>query len=82
MRAGGAGPDSGTRTGVRAYRPSSGHGFNALRAGTEPAGIAKLAAEKLPVSGFYVERADSIDVWRVLHSQRDIPAWLLDEPLA
>ena len=27
---------------------------------------------------FYVERADHIDVWRVLHGQRDIPAWMHD----
>jgi len=25
---------------------------------------------------FYVERADRIDVWRVLHGKRDIPAWM------
>lgn len=25
---------------------------------------------------FYLERPDHIDVWRVLHGQRDIPAWL------
>jgi toxin ParE1/3/4 len=25
---------------------------------------------------FYVERHDHIDVWRVLHGQRDIPAWM------
>jgi toxin ParE1/3/4 len=25
---------------------------------------------------FYVERADHIDVWRILHGQRDIPAWM------
>lgn len=25
---------------------------------------------------FYVERTDHLDVWRVLHSKRDIPAWL------
>lgn len=25
---------------------------------------------------FYVEREDCIDVWRVLHGKRDIPAWL------
>lgn len=24
----------------------------------------------------YAERAEHIDVWRVLHGQRDIPAWL------
>ena len=28
---------------------------------------------------FYIERSDHIDVWRVLHGQRDIPAWLLDD---
>lgn len=25
---------------------------------------------------FYVERPQHIDVWRVLHGQRDIPAWM------
>lgn len=30
---------------------------------------------------FYVERPDHIDVWRVLHGQRDIPAWM-QEPVA
>ena len=25
---------------------------------------------------FYVERGDYIDVWRVLHGQRDIPDWI------
>ena len=25
---------------------------------------------------FYFERPDAIDVWRVLHSQRDLPAWM------
>ncbi|OIQ71561.1 plasmid stabilization system protein [mine drainage metagenome] len=27
---------------------------------------------------FYVERVDHIDVWRVLHGQRDIPVWMAD----
>ena len=27
---------------------------------------------------FYVERPDHIDVWRVLHGQRDIPVWMQD----
>lgn len=27
---------------------------------------------------FYIERDDHVDVWRVLHGQRDIPAWLLE----
>ena len=25
---------------------------------------------------FYVERPQPIEVWRVLHGQRDIPAWM------
>ena len=25
---------------------------------------------------FYVERADHIDVWRVLHGKPDVPAWM------
>ena len=25
---------------------------------------------------FYVERSDHIDVWRVLHAERDTPAWM------
>lgn len=25
---------------------------------------------------FYIERADHIDVWRVLHGQRDVAAWM------
>ncbi|MCZ8107125.1 MAG: type II toxin-antitoxin system RelE/ParE family toxin, partial [Burkholderiales bacterium] len=25
---------------------------------------------------FYVERSDHVDVWRVLHGQRVIPAWM------
>lgn len=26
---------------------------------------------------FYLEQSDHLDIWRVLHSQRDIPAWLV-----
>ncbi|HUE96730.1 MAG TPA: type II toxin-antitoxin system RelE/ParE family toxin [Longimicrobiaceae bacterium] len=25
---------------------------------------------------FYVERPDYVDVWRVLHGERDLPAWM------
>ena len=31
---------------------------------------------RYPQLVFYVERGDHIDVWRVLHGQRDIPAWM------
>jgi toxin ParE1/3/4 len=33
---------------------------------------------RFPQIVFYVERADHIDVWRVLHGQRDIPATMRD----
>lgn len=33
---------------------------------------------KYPNLVFYVEQESSIDVWRVLHGHRDIPAWLGD----
>ncbi len=29
---------------------------------------------------FYVEREDHVDVLKVLHAQRDIPAWLTNGP--
>jgi len=31
---------------------------------------------RYPYMVFYVEHHDHIDVWRILHSARDIPAWL------
>lgn len=33
---------------------------------------------RYPQLVFYVEHGDHIDVWRVLHGRRDIPAWMLD----
>lgn len=34
---------------------------------------------RFPYLVFYVERADDVDVLRVLHSQRDIPAWMNED---
>ena len=31
---------------------------------------------KFPYLVFYVERAAEVEVWRVLHGSRDIPAWV------
>ena len=31
---------------------------------------------KFPYLVFYVERGTGVDIWRVLHGARDIPAWL------
>jgi toxin ParE1/3/4 len=34
--------------------------------------------KRFPCLVFYVEHEFHIDVWRVLHGKRDIPAWLQD----
>ncbi|MDE2372161.1 MAG: type II toxin-antitoxin system RelE/ParE family toxin [Burkholderiales bacterium] len=42
-------------------------------------GLAELRFWRLgryPFLVFYIEREEHIDVWRVLHEQRDIPAWM------
>ena len=31
-----------------------------------------------PYLVFYVELSDRVDVWRVLHAARDVPAWMQD----
>lgn len=36
------------------------------------------AMQAFPLSWFYVETAQQIDIWRVLHGSRDIPAWLTE----
>ena len=38
-------------------------------------GLRVWPLKRYPHLVFYVERNDHIDVWRVLHSQRDLPAW-------
>lgn len=42
-------------------------------------GLRCLTLTRYPHIVFYVERDDYIDVWRVLHGMRDIPAGLRDE---
>lgn len=37
--------------------------------------------QKYPHLVFYIERNDHVDVWRVLHGQRDIPSWMQEAPL-
>ncbi len=41
-------------------------------------GLRAWPVPRFPYLVFYVERADHIDVWRVLHAKRDIPAWMQD----
>ena len=42
------------------------------------AGLRSWTLSRYPYLVFYIERPDHIDVWRVLHGQRDIPAWMQD----
>ena len=39
-------------------------------------GLRHWGLNRYPWLVFYVERPDHIDVWRVLHAERDIPAWM------
>lgn len=39
-------------------------------------GLRAWPLARYPYLIFYVERDQHIDVWRVLHGQRDIPAWM------
>lgn len=43
-------------------------------------GLRSWALRGHPYLLFYVERADCLDVWRVLHQRRDVAAWLNDPP--
>lgn len=39
-------------------------------------GLRSRKLGRFPYLVFYLEREDQIDVWRLLHVQRDIPSWL------
>lgn len=39
-------------------------------------GLRAWPLKRYPYLVFYMERPDYIDVWRILHTRRDIPAWL------
>jgi len=41
-------------------------------------GLRTRRLRRYPYLVFYVETDQVIDVWRVLHARRDIPAWLSD----
>ncbi len=43
-------------------------------------GLRSWVVRAFPYLVFYAEREADLDVWRVLHGARDIPAWL-QEPL-
>lgn len=41
-------------------------------------GLRSWPLAKFPYLLFYVEHTDHVDVWRVPHDERDIPAWMKD----
>jgi toxin ParE1/3/4 len=41
-------------------------------------GLRAWPLSRYPYLVFYVEQQDHVDVWRVLHVQRDIPLWMRD----
>jgi toxin ParE1/3/4 len=64
-----------------AYRAIGDHPGTGSPRYAELLGVAGLRSRKLrryPYLVFYIENDDHIDIWRVLHEQRDIPASLTD----
>jgi toxin ParE1/3/4 len=39
-------------------------------------GVRFRICKKFPYLVFYIEKSDQIEIWRVLHGKRDIPAWM------
>ena len=39
-------------------------------------GLRAWPLQRCPYLIFYIEKPDALDVWRVLHGQRDIPSWM------
>jgi toxin ParE1/3/4 len=42
-------------------------------------GLRSWSLDRYPHLIFYIERANHVEVWRVLNGKRDIPAWLSSE---
>ncbi len=42
-------------------------------------GLRTVRLKGFPWIVFYLELESHVDVWRVLHAKRDIPAWLADD---
>lgn len=40
--------------------------------------LRSMTLKAFPYIVFYLEQANYVDVWRILHAGRDIPAWLQD----
>lgn len=66
----------------RAYTHISKHPATGSPRYAHELGIAALRSwplSKYPYLVFYVEHAAHVDIWRVLHMKRDIPAWMADD---
>jgi toxin ParE1/3/4 len=64
-----------------AHYPASGSQRYALELNLP--GLRFWPLPRYPYLVFYIERTDHVDIWRVLHAQRDIPDWMRaesDEP--
>lgn len=46
---------------------------------TKHAGLRFWPIRSFPYLVFYQDRGEWLDVWRVLHAERDIPVWLREE---
>ena len=42
-------------------------------------GLGSWLLKRYPFLVFYIECPDHIDVWRILHGQRDLPSWLQED---
>ncbi|MGH6661520.1 MAG: type II toxin-antitoxin system RelE/ParE family toxin [Rhodospirillales bacterium] len=63
----------------RAYRHIARHpatGYPRYAHELDLPGLRSWPLKRYPYLVFYVERDDHIDVWRILHAERDIPAWM------
>lgn len=61
---------------IIAARPATGSPRFAHELGLPGMRSRKLA--RFPHLIFYFDRGDHIDVWRILHAQRDFPSWLAE----
>lgn len=60
--------------GLIAKHPASGSLRYAYELGLPD--LRSMTLKAFPYIVFYLEQADYVDVWRILHAKRDIPAWL------
>jgi toxin ParE1/3/4 len=43
-------------------------------------GLRNLQLDRFPYLIFYVEYADQVEIWRILHAQSDVAAWIEERP--